>query len=150
MPFDPGIYLLQPPVGYGRQPLPWSDLRFNPVGLYSLRQHLGMLSDQHGISTRYQQSFLASDLAWFAAGTSKDKMRHVQPNTFHSLFGVSRENTPTGVPGNKLHAGVCQHLWQLTFDSVCSIIFLPLPSLNVNLEAMTWDQAYGDQHWLST
>jgi hypothetical protein len=108
--FDPSLYLLQPPVGYGGQPLAWSDLKFNPVGLYSLRQHLGMLSDQRGIFTRYQQSFFASDLAWFAAGASKDKTHHVQPNTFHSLFGVLRENTPTGVPGNKLCASVHQHL----------------------------------------
>jgi len=133
MPFDPSLYLLQPPVGYGGQPLPWSDLKFNPVGLYSLRQRLGMLSDQRGVFTRYQQSFLASDLAWFAAGASEDKMHHVQPNTFHSLFGVSRENTPTGVPGNKIRAGVRQHLRQLTFDLVHSIIFLSLSSVNVNI-----------------
>ena len=118
MPFNPSLYLLQPPVGYGGQPLPWSDLKFNPLGLYSLRRRLGMLSDQRGIFTRYQQSFLASDLAWFAAGASEDKMHHVQPNTFHSLFGVSRENTPTGALGSKLRAGIREHLRQLTFDLV--------------------------------
>jgi hypothetical protein len=118
MPFNPSLYLLQPPIGYGGQALPWSDLKFNLLGLYSLRQRLGMLSGQHGIFTRYQQSFLASDLAWFAAGASEDEMHHVQPNTFHPLFGVSRENTPTGKPGNKLRAGIRQHLRQLTFDLV--------------------------------
>ena len=132
MPFDPNLYLSQPPsgIGHGGLPLPWSDLKFNPVGLYSLRQRLGMLSNQPGIFTRYQQSFLASDLAWFAAGASEDRTHHVRMNTFHPLFGVARENTPTGTPGNKLRAGVRQHLRQLTFDLVCPISFLLLLYFN--------------------
>jgi len=118
MPFNPSLYLQQPPVGCGSHALPWTELKFNPLGLYSLRQCLGMLSEQRGIFTRYQQSFIASDIAWFAAGASEDNTHEVQPNTFHSLFRVSRENTPTGVPGNKLRAGVRQHVRQLTFDLV--------------------------------
>jgi hypothetical protein len=134
MPFNPSLYLEYPPVagGHSVQPLAWSDLKFNPLGLYSLRQRIGMLSDQRGIFTRYQQSFLASDIAWFAAGASEDKLHGVQQNTFHSLFGVSRENTPTGAPGNKLRAGVRQHVRQLTFDLVCLISLLPLHSSNVS------------------
>ena len=118
MPFNHSLYHLEPPVGYGGQPLPWTELKFNPLGLYSLRQRLGMLSDECGIFAKYQQSFLASDIAWFAASTSEDNAHHVLLSTFHSLFGVSRENTPTGAPGNKLCGGIRHHLRQLTFDLV--------------------------------
>src|ERR1700678_1039496 len=112
MPFNPSLYLEHPRVA-SAQPLAWSDLKFNPLGLYSLRQRLGLLSDQRGIFTRYQQSFLASDIAWFAAGASEDKKHHVHPNTFHSLFGVSRENTPTGVPrvSKSGYGPVFCHFW---------------------------------------
>jgi hypothetical protein len=148
MPFNPSLYLEHPPVA-SAQPLAWSDLKFNPLGLYSLRQRLGLLSDQRGIFTRYQQSFLASDIAWFAAGASEDKKHHVHPNTFHSLFGVSRENTPTGVPGNKLRAGVRQHLRQLTFDLVCLISFLLLPFSNASVRRLCGTELMGDQPWSS-
>jgi hypothetical protein len=134
MPFNPTLYL-QPPVGYSGKPVPWSDLKFNPLGLYSLRQRLRVLSasEQHRIFTRFQQSFLASDLAWFAAGTSEDKTHHVELNTFHPFFGASRENTPTGEAGNKLRAGVRQNLRQLTFDLVRLLDFLPHLYINVNI-----------------
>ena len=146
--FDPSLYLSQPPVGYGRQPLPWSDLKFNPLGLYSLRQCLGMFSDQPGIFTWYQQSFLVSDLAWYAAGASKDRVHHVRPNTFHPLFSVSRENTPTGVPGSKLCASVRQHLWQLTLSSIFSFCF-PLSIIMWTYRPQFGIEHMGGQQWLS-
>lgn len=120
MPFEPNLYLssLSKP-GNSDPPLAWLDLKFNPVGLYNLRKCLGMLSKEPGIFRRYQQAFMVSDLAWFAAGASEDKTHHVQLNTFHPLFRISRENMPTGSSGNKLHTGVHQHLCQLTFDLVC-------------------------------
>jgi hypothetical protein len=149
MPFNPSLYLEYPPVasGHSGQPLAWSDLKFNPLGLYSLRQRIGMLCDQRGIFTRYQQSFLASDIAWFAAGASEDKSHDVQQNTFHSLFGVSRENTPTGASGNRLRAGVRQHVRQLTFDLVRLISLFPLHSSNVSDRPQCGIELTGDRLW---
>ena len=119
MPFDPNLYLLPPwKTGDSDPPLAWSDLKFNPVGLYNLRKRLGTLPKEPGIFKKYQQQFMVSDLAWFAVGASEDRTHHVPPDTFHPLFRISRENTPTGPAGNKLRAGVRQHLRQLTFDLV--------------------------------
>ena len=69
-------------------PIPdWSLLKFNPLGIYNLRRHLGVVSDQPGLFKRYQDRFLASDIAWFAAGLvfegwvhSTAKKTATQPN----------------------------------------------------------------------
>jgi hypothetical protein len=71
-----------------------------------------------GIFTRYKNSFLGSDIAWFAAGASEDNKHHIQRDTFHPLFTISRENLPIGPQGNQLRNGVRTNLRQLTFDLV--------------------------------
>ena len=115
--FNSNVHLQSPPGAEG--PLPsWADLKFNPVGLYSLRRRLGTLPKEPGIFTRYKNSFLGSDIAWFAAGASEDNKHHIQRDTFHPLFTISRENLPIGPQGNQLRNGVRTNLRQLTFDLV--------------------------------
>jgi hypothetical protein len=70
MPFKSSVHLNQ--TGIKGPPPAWSQLKFNPVGLYSLRCHLGLIPQEPGIFQHYQQSFLAAEIAWFAAGLSED------------------------------------------------------------------------------
>jgi hypothetical protein len=119
MPFDTSFHL---GVSSADGPLlPWTELKFNPVGLCNLRKHLGFFPKEPGIFTRYQEHFLASDIAWFAAGASDDDNHHVKPDSFHPLFKVCRENLPIGQRGHELWSSFRQNLQQLTFDLVCSI-----------------------------
>lgn len=123
MPFKPSVQLNHPTSVEG-PPLTWSELKFNPVGLYSLRQRLGFLSQEPGIFKLYQQSFLASDIAWFAAGASEDGQHLVNRDTFHPSFSIFRENLPTGTAGTTLRANLRQHIRQTIFDLVCSFLYI--------------------------
>jgi hypothetical protein len=121
MPFKPSIQLNHPTC-VESPPLPWSELKFNPVGLYSLRRRLGFLSQEPGIFNQYQQSFLALDIAWFAAGASEDGQHRVNRDTFHPSFSIFRESSPTGTAGTTLRANLRQHIRQIIFDLVCSTV----------------------------
>lgn len=121
MPFKFSVHLNHPMGVEG--PLPaWSKLKFNPVGIYYLRRHLGFLSQEPGIFKWHQQLFLAADIAWFAASASEDGQHSVNQDTFHPSFHVFRENSPAGRNGNTLQANLHQHICQLIFDLVCSVV----------------------------
>ena len=79
--------ITMPPSRDGTVP-PWTDLKFNPLGLYNLHHHIGILAGEPGIFTRYQSCFEAADVAWFAAGASEDNNHHVPANTFHQAFAI--------------------------------------------------------------
>lgn len=128
MPFMPSIQLNNPTSVEG-PPLTWSELKFNPIGLYSLQRRLGSLSREPGIFNRYQQSFLASDIAWFAAGASEDGQHVVNRDTFHPTFSIFRENLPTGTAGTTLRANLRQNIRQTIFDLVCSSVTLFITTL---------------------
>ncbi|KAF8223504.1 hypothetical protein L208DRAFT_1517100 [Tricholoma matsutake] len=113
MPFK-SIHLNQ--TGIKGPPPAWSELKFNPVRLYSLCHHLGLIPQEPGIFQRYQQLFLAADLVWFAAGLSEDNHHGLNRDTFHAAFQVFRENTPAGKRGNTLWSNLCQDIRQLIFD----------------------------------
>ena|ERR1700733_4741501 len=101
-------------------PLPaWSELKFNPIGIYYLRRHLGFLPQEPGIFKRHQQSFLAADIAWFAAGASEDGQHSMNHDAFHAAFHAFRENSPGGRNGTTLWANLRQNIRQLIFDLVC-------------------------------
>jgi hypothetical protein len=117
MPFDDSIHIRNPSSSTGT-PLPWIELKFNPVGLYNLRRHLTVFPKQPGLFERYKQRFIASDLAWFAAGASEDGTHSVPPNTFHQSFEIARENLQSGAAGKKNWAAMRSNLQQLTFDLV--------------------------------
>jgi hypothetical protein len=106
------------PPGVGVQLLPWQELKFNPVGLFNLRRHLGALPCKPGVFTTYQEHFLASDIAWFAAGLSEDGDHHTAMDTFHRLFSTLHENVPSGSVGQLLHKELQTNIRNLTFDLV--------------------------------
>lgn len=120
MPFDKSFYPSIPSASSGGPLLSWSELKFNPVGLCNLRNRLGLFPKEPGIFIRHQDRFLASDIAWFAAGASDDDNHHVKADTFHELFKVCRESLPTGPQGHKHWISFRQNLQQLTFDLVRS------------------------------
>jgi hypothetical protein len=75
-----------PPGGDGPIVPHWSDLKFNPLGIYNLRRRLGALSHEPGTFMRYKQNFLHSDIAWFTTGLHNDGQHGTARDTFHSLF----------------------------------------------------------------
>jgi hypothetical protein len=121
MPFKSSVHLNHP-TGVEGPPPAWSELKFNPVGLYSLHRRLGLLPQEPGIFQCYQQSFLAADLAWFAAGVLEDNRHGINRDTFHAAFQTFRENTLAGKSGNNLRSNLRQHICQLIFDLVCSTV----------------------------
>jgi hypothetical protein len=74
-------------------PASFDSLKFNPVGLYDLRRRQGVLQSPRGIFNKYQSKFLASDIAWFAAGIHNDGQHQVPPGHFHPAFLTAREGT---------------------------------------------------------
>jgi hypothetical protein len=99
--------------------LAWTDLKFNPLGIYNLHCQLGVLAKEPGIFTRYQHWFEASDIAWFAAGTSEDGNHHIPDDSFHVAFNVMCSQLPAGTVGVSWRKTVCSHLQKLIFDLVC-------------------------------
>ena len=81
------VDITMPPSGDGTVP-PWTDLTFNPLGLYNLCRRIGILAGEPGIFTRYQSHFKAADVAWFAAGASEDNNHYIPANTFHQAFAI--------------------------------------------------------------
>ena len=94
-----------PPGGEG--PLPsWSELKFNPLGLYNLRRRLGALWKEPGIFMQHKSAFLASDIAWFAAGASVDGAHGIPSDAFHPLLETFCEHSPQGPAGQRLRTDV--------------------------------------------
>jgi hypothetical protein len=90
MPLNTNIHLHRPSGVKSQTPLPpWQGLKYNLVGLYALQQCLGSLSHEPGIFTRFQQNFMVSDIAWFAAGASEDGEHYLKLNQFHPFFNIS-------------------------------------------------------------
>jgi hypothetical protein len=109
-----------PPYGDGDIP-PWSDLKFNPLGIYNLRRRIGVLASERGIFNMYQHQFEAADIAWFAAGTSEDNDHYIPANTFHHAFDIVRDDLPTGEEGGKWRKKLHSRLMNLLFDVVCCL-----------------------------
>jgi hypothetical protein len=89
-------------TGQESPPPAWGDLKFNPMGLYNLHRCMGILTKESGIVNQYSESFLATEIAWFVAGASDDRIHHLLPNYFHPWFHTSQENLPLGRIGNKI------------------------------------------------
>ncbi|KAJ6624400.1 hypothetical protein B0H10DRAFT_2212813 [Mycena sp. CBHHK59/15] len=121
----PGINIDSPPVreGYviGPTPSPFPSLRFSPLGLYDLRRHLGVFPCQPTLFVQNMPRFLASDVAWFAGGTSTDG-RHLTDG-FHREFVELRQMLPVGSYEARKHLNLrIQHtvfdlatLWDRSF-----------------------------------
>jgi hypothetical protein len=112
-----------PPNSNGAVPS-WSELQFNPLGVYNLRRRLGALPQEPGIFMHHKQRFLQSDIAWFAAGLHDDGQHGTSHDTFHPLFHTARENTGTGEPATKLRNKLRDSVRDHIFDMVSLMKFL--------------------------
>lgn len=110
------------PLGGESNVLPrWSELKFNPLGLFNLRRHLGAFPAEQGIFMRYKHRFLGSDIAWFSAGLHKDGNHATPSNTYHSLFSTARQHTPTGNVGTKIRNELRDSVKSMVFDMVSTL-----------------------------
>ncbi|KAJ7603380.1 hypothetical protein DFH06DRAFT_1350240 [Mycena polygramma] len=126
----PGIQIDPPLNSQGKPPgsalLEWTDLKFNPLGLYDLRRHLGVLPTEPGIFTAFQGRFEAADYAWLAAGTSTDGRHRVQIDRFFTEQLTLRSSLPFGEAGAPP--------WK-TFEAKLKTVIWDLATM--------WDRAYG-------
>ena len=112
-----------PPGGNGGLP-EWSELKFNPLGLYNLRRRLGALKREAGVFMRYKDRFLQSDIAWFTAGLHNDGQHITSRDTYHPLFLTAREHTGTGEPANKLRNKLRDAVRDHVFDTVSLVMLI--------------------------
>ncbi|KAJ3499864.1 hypothetical protein NLJ89_g10043 [Agrocybe chaxingu] len=106
------------PTGVAEEPIPWEDLKFHPAALFDLRRHLGALSDQPALFTRYQKNFRASDLSWFTVGLASctDVIAH---NSFPPEFSIVRKNTPSAKEGGtEVRASLRNEVKNLACDAL--------------------------------
>ena len=98
---------------------PWSKLKFNPLGIYNLQHHIGVLAGEHGIFNRYQCQFDGANIAWFAAGCSQDNGHYIPADSFHPAFNIVQAHLPAGEEGGQWRKQLCSQLMDLLFDVVC-------------------------------
>ncbi|KAJ7088985.1 hypothetical protein C8R44DRAFT_892605 [Mycena epipterygia] len=116
----PGIDIPVPLTrdGYGPSAVPihWSHLKFSPIGLYDLRRRLGVLRRQPGVFQQFQQRFITSDIAWFAAGASTDGCHIPGHDSFFPEFDALRHSLPTGRVGSTARKDLNEQLETAVFD----------------------------------
>ena len=106
------------PPGASRQPLGWNQLKFNQIGLFDIRRHIGVFPSEPGVYNDHHARFDAADLAWFAAGLSREVL-HLTKNTFPPEFSTLRQTTLSGQVGSHARSALRTRVQKLTFDLVC-------------------------------
>ncbi|KAJ7511767.1 hypothetical protein B0H11DRAFT_2214644 [Mycena galericulata] len=115
----PGVTVPVPPT---RVPLsvtritPWDRLEFTPAGAYEVRRHLGVDVDEYGRFNLSRDSFLASDIAFLAAGASEDGKHSDFPYQFFPEFHALYKSTPKGSVGSVARKDFGMKCRQLIFD----------------------------------
>ncbi|KAJ7495749.1 hypothetical protein B0H11DRAFT_2227267 [Mycena galericulata] len=115
----PGVTVPVPPT---RVPLsatritPWDRLEFTPAGAYEVRRHLGVDVDEYGRFNLSRDSFLASDIAFLAAGASEDGKHSDSPYQFFPEFHALYKSTPKGSVGSVARKDFGMKCRQLIFD----------------------------------
>ena len=66
--------------------VPLASCKPSPLGLHSVRQHLGI----DAIYQQYRTRFDAADLAWLIAGAYGDDLHGLVPNRFHPWWREAR------------------------------------------------------------
>ncbi|KAJ7041289.1 hypothetical protein C8F04DRAFT_1253353 [Mycena alexandri] len=114
----PGISIPVPPSRnpLPAQPEPWDNLKFTPTGQYDVRRHLGVVLDEFGRFNRSRPRFLASDLAWLAAGASEDGHHTPASDKFSPEWHDLWNSLPTGTTGSDARKQFINHVRQLLFD----------------------------------
>ncbi|KAF8873101.1 hypothetical protein BD779DRAFT_1679392 [Infundibulicybe gibba] len=90
----------------------WSDIKFGPSGLYTLRQHIGTLEHARGIYLQHQDRFFASDIAWFASGCHKDGRHQVPSDHFYPDYLHNGDGSTLG-QRNELRSSTRELLFDL-------------------------------------
>lgn len=107
-----------PPGGNGNI-IPWSELKFNPLGLYHLRRWQGVFPAESGFFVANQARFSAADIAWFAAGMHSDGQHAHAQDHFHALHNSVYDQMSTGYANAKRERKALEkQVHDLTFDMV--------------------------------
>ncbi|KAJ7726206.1 hypothetical protein B0H16DRAFT_1894840 [Mycena metata] len=110
----------------GRNPLPLHGLRFNPLGAFDLRRHLGIFPHDPSIWNTYRQRFLAADIAWLATGASDDNQHEPGARGFFPEFRNLRDSLPSNDLGYTARADFSESIRRMIWDL-----------------AMMWDRTFG-------
>lgn len=111
-----------PPGGNGKI-IPWTQLKFNPLGLYHLRRWQGVFPGEHGFFTTNQLRFEAADIAWFAAGMHEDGLHSHPSDHFHPLHNDVHRALSSYVDSKAEKKLLGNRVRDLTFDLVRFAIF---------------------------
>ncbi|KAJ7765464.1 hypothetical protein DFH07DRAFT_955706 [Mycena maculata] len=104
-----------PPSFDGRprkNPLPLHALKFNPLGIFELRCHLGLPTSWD----TYRRRFISGDIAWFASGASEDNQHWPNSEGFFREFDNLRESVPRDVAGYNARKDFAEQVRKLIFD----------------------------------
>jgi hypothetical protein len=116
------------PPGARAQPLPLSQIKYNPVGIYDIRRHCGALPHEPGIYDAHRPCFDAADLAWIATSLSlASNSQPLPPDSFPPEFEELRQGMPANSSGTR--ATMRARLLKLIFNLVCDFIGLNEPEL---------------------
>jgi hypothetical protein len=112
------VNIRAPPDGNGTI-IPWSKLKFNPLGLYHLRRWQGVFPAKSGFFVANQARFSAADITWFAAGMhSNGQHAHAQDH-FHTLHNSVFDQMSTSYTNpKKERKALGNQVLNLTFDMV--------------------------------
>ena len=117
------------PLGAGELPLPLSQVKYNPVGIYDVRRHCGAHPHEPGIYETHRPCFDAADLAWIATSLSlASNTQPIPPNSFPPEFNLLREGMAKGSSATRATMRAC--LKKLIFNLVCVFICLNEPCAN--------------------
>ncbi|KAJ7696763.1 hypothetical protein B0H17DRAFT_1130783 [Mycena rosella] len=120
----PGIDIWPPPTSDGyaftAATRAWNRPKLSPIGLYYLRRHLGVLTQEPGIFCQYQQRFITSNITWFAAGVSTDRNHILAPNCFFPEFDMLRSTLPCGSAGSDARKVLSEQLQTALFNLATS------------------------------
>ena len=107
-----------PPMAAHQPPL-LSQLKFNALGVDSLRFHLNKI-DGANLYRHYPARFDSADLAWFVAGVHKDGDHDTAPDAFHSLWKIACETQQVNDPQIE-RSRFRDRVRDLVFDSVSCV-----------------------------
>ncbi|PPQ82115.1 hypothetical protein CVT25_014277 [Psilocybe cyanescens] len=96
--------------------IPWTDLKFNPVGVYHLCLHQGVFPHRPNFYKTNRLKFDAADVAWFAAGMHKDGNHDHSPQTFHPLAEALQKDTKEMPKSRSECKELLHRVQELTFD----------------------------------
>jgi len=99
--------------------LPWTELKFDLMGLQNLRWILGFHSSMSNLFPTRQAHFEASDIAWLAAGTHSDGNHAQNSHEFHPMYMQLYNDTRNA--GKLERKALIQKIEFLVYDLVCDI-----------------------------